>query len=65
MRLNEADAADVAAASAAFAWNLVAEIARLPPPEGFKRLYELFYTALLAYAECRSGWGRGLEPSEN
>ncbi|HEV3439905.1 MAG TPA: hypothetical protein VG122_21235 [Gemmata sp.] len=65
MILNETHAEDVAAASAAYAWNLVEDIARLPPPEGFKRLYDLFHTALLAYAECQNGWGRGPPPSDS
>jgi hypothetical protein len=65
MILNETHAEDICAASAAFAWNVVTEIARLPPPEGFERLYDLFHTALLAYAECQNGWGLGPEPSEN
>jgi hypothetical protein len=65
MTLNETNAEDVAAASAAYAYNQVAEIAKLPPPEGFHRLYDLFYTAILAYADCRNGWGLGPEPSKN
>jgi hypothetical protein len=65
MILNETHAEDVAAASAAFAWNLVGDIARLPPTEGFQRLYDLFHTALLAYVECHNGWRPGPEPSDN
>lgn len=61
----EEHAEDVAAASAAYAWNLIADIAKLPPPEGFKRLYDLFHTALVAFVECQSGWGLGPEPSVN
>ena len=65
MILNETHAEDVSAASAAYALGLVAEIASLPSPESLERLYQLFYTALLAYAECQTGWGLGPEPSEN
>jgi hypothetical protein len=65
MTLNETHAEDVAAASAAYAMNLLAEIAKMPVPEGFERLYGLFYTAILAYTDCRSGWGVLPEPSEN
>jgi hypothetical protein len=65
MTLNETDAEDVAAASAAHAYNSISEIANLPPPEGFQRLYDLFYTALQAYADCQIGWGVLPEPSKN
>jgi hypothetical protein len=62
---NESHAEDVAAA---YAWTVIEEIAKLPPSEGYQRLYNLFHTALLAYAECQNGWGGwglGPEPSEN
>jgi hypothetical protein len=65
MTLNETHAEDVAAASAVYAYKLLAEIAKLPMPEGFERLYDLFYTALQAYADCQNGWGLGPVPSEN
>ncbi|HEV3440675.1 MAG TPA: hypothetical protein VG122_25190 [Gemmata sp.] len=65
MILNETHAEDVSAASAAYALGLVEEIVKLPSPEALERLYELFYTALLAYAECQNGWGLGPEPSVN
>jgi hypothetical protein len=65
MILNEPHAEDVAAASAAYAWNVIGEIAKLSPIEGFQRLYDLFHTAILAYVESQSGWGLGPEPSEN
>jgi hypothetical protein len=67
MILNKIHAEDVAASSAAYACgcNLFEEIAKMPPPERFKRLFDLFHTALLAYAECQNGWGLGPEPSEN
>jgi hypothetical protein len=65
MTLNETNAEDVAAASAAYAYNQIAEIAKLSPQEGFRRLYELFYTALHAYADCQNGWGLGPKPSKN
>ena len=65
MILNETAADDVAAASAAYAFNLIVDIAQLPPPEGFRWLYDLFHTALVAYVECQNGWGLGPEPSRN
>jgi hypothetical protein len=65
MRLNETHAEDVAAASAAYTWNLLAGIVKLSPPEGFERLYYLFYTALQAYADWQIGWGSLPEPSKN
>jgi hypothetical protein len=65
MILNEAHAEDVAAASAAYALGLVEEIGQLPSPEALERLYDLFHTAILAYAECQNGWGLGPEPSVN
>jgi hypothetical protein len=65
MILNETHAKDVAAASASYTWNLIAEIAKLSPPEGFQRLCDLFHTAILAYMECQNGWGFGPDPSDN
>jgi hypothetical protein len=65
MTLNETHAEDVSAALAAYTWNLLAGISKLPPPEGFERLYDLFYTALQAYADCQIGWGVLPEPSKN
>jgi hypothetical protein len=65
MILNETDAEDVSAASAAYALGLIEELAGLPSPEALSRLYDLFHTAILAYAECQTGWGLGPEPSKN
>ncbi|HEV3437111.1 MAG TPA: hypothetical protein VG122_07115 [Gemmata sp.] len=65
MNLNEADAEDVAASSAAYAWTLVETISKLPPSEGFLRLYDLLYTTIQAYMECQRNWGLGQEPSKN
>jgi hypothetical protein len=48
---------DVAAASAAYLWNILPEIAKLPCVEGFERLAEHFRTAFLAYFDGRCGWG--------
>jgi|GEM_PF-3215844 len=62
---HESHAEDVASASAAHTWNVLGEIAKLPPTEGYQRLRDLFFTALLAYVECQSGWGLAPEPSEN
>ncbi len=65
MTLNETHAEDVAASSAAYAWNLLEEISKLPPSEGFKRLYDLFHTAIQAYTECLHNWRLAQEPNRN
>ena len=56
---------DLAAASAAYTYNVLPEIAKLPPPEGFRRLYDLVNAALQAYADSQRAWGLGTEPSKN
>ena len=65
MILNETHAEDIASCSAAYAWNLLGEISKLSPSEGFLRLYDLFHTAIQAYTECQHNWGLGQEPSKN
>jgi hypothetical protein len=65
MVLNEIHAEDVAAASAAYVYNLLPELAKLSPPEGFRRLYDLFHTAIVAYVESQCNWGLRSEPSKN
>jgi len=47
---------DVSAASAAYLWNILPEIAKLPSAEGFERLCEHFRTAFIAYFDGREGW---------
>ncbi len=47
---------DVSAASAAYLWNILPEIAKLPSVEGFERLCEHFRTAFLAYFDGLEGW---------
>jgi hypothetical protein len=54
---------DVSASSAAYTWNVIPEIAKLPCAEGFERLYEIFQTAFLAYFDGLEGWAP--EPSKN
>jgi hypothetical protein len=54
---------DVSASSAAYTWNALPEIAKLPCPEGFERLYEIFRTAFMAYFDGLEGWIS--EPSNN
>jgi hypothetical protein len=55
---------DVAGASAAYLWNILPEIAKLPCVEGFERLVEHFRTAFLAYFDGLDNWVLP-EPSEN
>jgi len=54
---------NVAASSAAYTWNVLPEIAKLPSTEGFERLYDIFLTAFTAYFEGLEGWIP--EPSDN
>jgi hypothetical protein len=54
---------DVSASSAAYVWNVLPEIAKLPCVEGFERLNEIFRTAFIAYFDGLDGWLP--EPSEN
>jgi hypothetical protein len=57
-------AEDVSAASAAYLWNVLPDIATLSATEGFERLADHFRTAFLAYFDGLEGWGLP-EPSEN
>jgi hypothetical protein len=54
---------DVSASSAAYTWNAIQEIAKLPCDEGFERLYEIFRTTFMAYFDGLEGWIP--EPSDN
>jgi hypothetical protein len=54
---------DISASSAAYTWNVLPEIAKLPCVEGFERLYDIFLTAFLAYFDGQEGWTP--EPSDN
>ena len=54
---------DVSASSAAYTWNALPEIAKLPCAEGFERLYDIFRTAFIAYSDGLEGWVQ--EPSDN
>ncbi len=65
--MNHQYAYDVASASAAYTLPLVHDLAAMPPAEAFLRLHDVFYTALLAYADACLGWGekRVPEPSTN
>lgn len=54
---------DVAAASAAYLWNVLPQIAKLPCVEGFERLEEHIRTAFIAYFDGLDGWM--LSPSNN
>jgi hypothetical protein len=54
---------DVCAASAAYLFNVLPELVKLPAPEQFKRLAAHFEAALLAYRDGMSGWIP--EPSPN
>ncbi len=56
---------DVAAASAAYALDVLQEIAALPAGEAYLRLHDLFHTSILAYVDCQNGWRLVPEPSEN
>jgi hypothetical protein len=47
---------DVSAASAAYLWIILPEIAKLPSADAFERLCEHFRTAVLAYLDGREGW---------
>ncbi len=47
---------DVSASSAAYLWNTLPEIAKLPCAEGFERLYDIFHTAFTAYFDGLEGW---------
>ena len=55
---------DVAAASAAFLFNLLPAIAALPAPEAFERLAGHFRANLTAYRDARAGWAAA-DPSDN
>jgi hypothetical protein len=54
---------DVSASSAAYTWNALPEIAKLPCTEGFERLCEIFRTAFMAYFDGLERWIP--EPSDN
>ena len=57
MPLKPAVVEDVSAATAAYVWNALPDIAALPAPEGFRRLKEIVETAFAAYADATGGWG--------
>jgi hypothetical protein len=63
MTLDAQLADDVAAASAAYLFNVLPSIVALPPPEAFERLKGHFEAALAAYADGTDGWIP--EPSDN
>jgi hypothetical protein len=65
--MNQNHAYDVAAASAAYALDVLQEIAALPAGEAYLRLHDLFHTAILAYTNACQGWEaeRIPEPSTN
>lgn len=63
--MNRKVAEDVAAASAAYAYNLLADISALPAPECYERLNALFLTAIQAYCEFEHGWAIPPMPSDN
>ena len=54
--MNHQLAEDVAAASAAYAFNVLQEIMALPAPEAYQRLFELFRVAILAFEDGQSSW---------
>jgi hypothetical protein len=54
---------DVCAASAAYLFNVLPEIAKLPAKEQFERLAVHFEAALLAYKDGMRGWNEIPEPS--
>ncbi len=64
MTLRQRIVDDVAAASAAHLYNVLPEIAKLSPPEQYRRLKAHFETALLAYANAVDG-RRAAEPGRN
>ncbi len=45
---------DISAASAAYLWNILPEIAALPGSEGFERLCDVFRTAFIVYFDARN-----------
>lgn len=47
---------DVAAASAAYLFNVLPEITKLPATEQYERLKLHFSTAFLAYQDAQAGW---------
>ncbi len=51
--------------SAAYAYNLLAEISVLPAPECYERLNGLFLMAILAYCEFQHAWAIPPMPSDN
>ena len=57
-------AGDVAAASAAYLFNLLPAIAALPASEAFWRLETHFLAAIAAYRDARAGWACP-DPSAN
>ena len=58
-------AKDVAAASAAYLFNILPEIMKLPAPEAYARLQAHIHTAILVYADGLNNWGFPPEPSDN
>ena len=65
MILNKTNAEDVAAASAAYTYHLLPEMAKMGTWEGFRTLYGLFHTAIVAYVESQSDRAPKQEPSQN
>lgn len=56
---------DVAAASAAYLFNMLPEIVKLAAPEAYAQLQTHIHSALIAYAESLNNWGFPPEPSVN
>ncbi len=63
--MNRQHAYDVSSAAAAYAYNVLPAILEMSGADAFLRLHDLFFTALLAYAEQPGGSERVPEPSEN
>lgn len=55
---------EVAAASAAYLYNALPSLVRLPPPELYRRLESYFVACLIAYRDTRTGWAIP-DPSDN
>ena len=60
--MNPKLAADVAAASAAYLFDILPSILALPPPEAYERIKAVFAAASQAYEDGKDGW---FEPSRN
>jgi hypothetical protein len=62
--MNASLASDVAAASAAYLFNCLPELTKLPASECFQRLEAHIHTSIIAYLEGLRNWGVP-EPSKN